>query len=179
MPVQWIALLWGFAEATLFFVVPDVLLTFVALRNLRRALVACGVVLLGALAGGVLMYTWADRHPEAARSAVERVPAISAGLMQAVAGQLREQGPLAAVVGAFVGRPYKIYAVTAAGAGISLPVFALITVPARLSRFVLLTLLAALGARLLRKRLSARRLDLVLGGIWVVNYAIYWTIMGW
>jgi hypothetical protein len=26
---------------------------------------------------------------------------------------------------------------------------------------------------------SARRLDLVLGAIWVVNYAIYWTITGW
>src|SRR5579859_7156501 len=43
--VFWAGCLWGFAEATLFFVVPDVLLTVVALYTPRRS-----VKLLGELA---------------------------------------------------------------------------------------------------------------------------------
>ena len=43
------AALWGVAEATLFFVVPDVLVGWIALRGPRRTL----VVWLGATAGGI------------------------------------------------------------------------------------------------------------------------------
>lgn len=43
------ALLWGFAEATLFFLVPDVLLIWIAVQRTRReALVACAFALGGA-----------------------------------------------------------------------------------------------------------------------------------
>ena len=42
-----VATLWGFAEATLFFVIPDVLLSYVALSRLRPALKACGFATLG------------------------------------------------------------------------------------------------------------------------------------
>ena len=41
---------WGFAEATLFFIVPDVLLSYVALKNLRAALLTCFIATGGALA---------------------------------------------------------------------------------------------------------------------------------
>ena len=47
-----LAALWGFAESTLFFIVPDVLLTWLALSLPRRALRACYWALGGALAGG-------------------------------------------------------------------------------------------------------------------------------
>ena len=47
-----IASLWGFAEATVFFIVPDVLLSWLALRSPKSGLIACLFALLGALIGG-------------------------------------------------------------------------------------------------------------------------------
>jgi hypothetical protein len=55
MTLRLLALIWGFAEATVFFVVPDVLLTAIPVRDLRAASLACFLALLGALAGGTLM----------------------------------------------------------------------------------------------------------------------------
>jgi membrane protein YqaA with SNARE-associated domain len=49
---------WGLAESTFFFFVPDVVLTFSALRNYRMALRAAVAALAGALIGGTLMYAW-------------------------------------------------------------------------------------------------------------------------
>ena len=44
-----IAFVWGFAEATAFFIVPDVYLGFVALFNWRRGLSAMAATLIGAM----------------------------------------------------------------------------------------------------------------------------------
>src|SRR3546814_3695958 len=49
-----VSLLWGFAEATVFFVVPDVWISRRALSSWRAALRGCGFALAGALGGGVL-----------------------------------------------------------------------------------------------------------------------------
>ncbi len=53
MGVKLTSLIWGFAEATFFFIVPDVLLTLIALKNWRLATRACLWSLGGALIGGV------------------------------------------------------------------------------------------------------------------------------
>ena len=45
------AAVWGFAEATLFFIVPDVLLSWIALHAPRKALVACLWAVVGAPSG--------------------------------------------------------------------------------------------------------------------------------
>src|SRR5690606_1189122 len=62
---QGVSLLWGFAEATVFFVVPDVWISRLALSSWPAALRACGFALVGALAGGALLYR-AGREHEAA-----------------------------------------------------------------------------------------------------------------
>jgi membrane protein YqaA with SNARE-associated domain len=54
-----IAFIWGLAEATLFFIVPDVYLGFVALFDWRRALRALAAPIAGAVLGGALMYALA------------------------------------------------------------------------------------------------------------------------
>src|SRR5437868_1692315 len=64
---RWAALAWGYAEATLFFLVPDVLLSWVALRDPRAAGVACFWALAGALLGGATMYAWGAADPGTAR----------------------------------------------------------------------------------------------------------------
>ena len=56
-----IALIWGFAEATLFFIVPDVWLTLAGRDKLHRGLIVCLYSLAGALTGGTLMYLWGSQ----------------------------------------------------------------------------------------------------------------------
>ncbi len=53
--ILWLGLFWGFAEATLFFIVPDVLLTLVALFSFRRSAQLMACILVGAVAGGSVM----------------------------------------------------------------------------------------------------------------------------
>src|SRR2546426_2639225 len=106
-----LAFAWGFAEATFFFIVPDVLLTLIACRALRPALKASIVALAGALAGGALMYAFGTREPNSARIFLDYVPAISPALVTSVAAQINESGLLAVMFCPFKGIPLKIYPV--------------------------------------------------------------------
>jgi hypothetical protein len=173
------ALLWAFAEATLFFVVPDVWLTVVAARRgIRPALVACGFAVLGALAGGAVMYLWASADPASARAALDRVPGIAPGMIENAGAALREQGVLALVFGAFAGVPYKIFAVEAPGAGLGLALFLAASVPARLMRFVLLAGMTAAFGALVDGWLSKRIVLGVVLALWALFYAVYWALVG-
>ena len=67
--------LWGFAEGTLFFILPDVPLSFVALFLPRRALLHMAAIVAGAVLAGAVMFTWADHSP-GARAGVAHVPEI-------------------------------------------------------------------------------------------------------
>jgi hypothetical protein len=77
-----------------------------------------------------------------------------------------------------VGTPYKIYALQAAGAGFGLLIFLLVSIPARLMRFVIVTTLAAGGSRVLRKFVGIRVLQLMHIVVWTSFYAWYFHVMG-
>ena len=174
-----VAGLWGFAEATLFFLVPDIWLTALAVRRgLKPALLACLAALAGALLGGVAMYGWGAANPEAARDMLDWVPAIDPAMIAKVRIALREDGVTAMFLGPLYGVPYKIYAVEAAGTGISLAAFLAISIPARMLRFLLLTIGSWAISAALSGRTSPRFRTGLLAGVWAVFYAAYFTIMG-
>ena len=119
-----VAALWGFAEATLFFLVPDIWLTAVAVsRGRAAAFRAAGWAIAGAAAGGAVMYAWASGG-------------LGAGLIAALEFAARRSRPAMIdssrealdaersfwqlFVGAMTGTPYKIFAAAAPGAGFSL-----------------------------------------------------------
>jgi membrane protein YqaA with SNARE-associated domain len=171
------ALAWGLAEATLFFVVPDVLLSAIAVRDRRLALRCCLWALVGALVGGTIMFTWANNAPDAALTAVDHVPAVTTEMVSRVESGLADIGSWALFVGPLTGTPYKLYAVLAPTAGIGLLTFLLISIPARLIRFVLVTLTISLVARWLPTRITKRtRLALLLSS-WAVFYTLYFTVL--
>jgi len=176
--LELIAALWGFAEATLFFIVPDVLTSAVALRDLRRALVLCIWVLPGALLGGLLMYFWGAADPAAATSVVGRVPAISSMLLEEVSRSLSEQGLIAVLLGPLWGIPYKTFAINASAAGISLLAFMLISIPARLIRFFLVTTMVHLISKFLSRYWPISRIYAVFGATWMAFYVVYFTLYG-
>jgi hypothetical protein len=132
------ALLWGFAEATIFFLVPDVLMTFAGSYQASVAALA------GALIGGIVMHRWGSKRPQAARHFLLRIPAIHERLIMDVQSQLAQRGLAAVFIGPLRGIPYKIYAVEWAARGGALGPFLLISIPARYLRFFLATLVGSL-----------------------------------
>jgi membrane protein YqaA with SNARE-associated domain len=169
------ALLWGLAEATLFFIVPDVLLTVIALRRLRAALVGCAWATAGALAGGLLMYGWGTAAPAYAWQILDYVPGIGVALQTSVRDAMARNGLAALFLGPLTGTPYKLYAVAAGQQGQSLAAFLLVSVPARAIRFALVSLLAHTISRHVAEPLQLRVLMLC----WLIFYVGYFTHMGW
>jgi len=172
-----IAGLWGFAEATIFFIVPDVWITLVAVRRGWKAgMIAACLACIGALIGGVLMYQWGSRDPESARQVLDMIPAISPGMIWMTGYELQHSGLVTMIRGAFTGVPFKIYAVEAGAMGAGLSAFLGMAVIARIIRFVLAVLIATAAAKLLRRFCSERTLLSLLAGFWTLFYAWYFTV---
>ena len=170
--------LWGFTEATLFFLVPDVLLSGIALERPRRALGACLIATATALLGGALMYAWGATDVAGAERAVIALPGIGHELVERVHAQLADRGLTALVVGATTGVPYKLYAVAWGAAGGSFALFLAASAVARCARFAAVTALAAGLRRSVLARASERACRVVHLGAWSAFYAWYFWVMG-
>jgi membrane protein YqaA with SNARE-associated domain len=171
------AFAWELAEATLFFFVPDVLLSAVAVHDRRRALRCCLWALGGALVGGTIMFLWAENAPASALATVDHVPAVTERMLTRVESGLADTGAWAMFVGPLTGTPYKLYAVLAPPAGIDLVTFLLISVPARLIRFVLAVLVASFVADRLPSGTAPRTKLALLLAFWLAFYALYFTVL--
>jgi len=164
-------------EASVFFIVPDILLTYLALKDPRRATKACLWALVGALVGGTAMFCWGNYNLKGAEGFLTEIPAIDKQLLKKVEGQIENDGVKATFYGPITGRPYKIYSVYAGAKGISFPSFLLVSIPARLLRFILLTWITWWVASKLLAKLQVRSRTLILSGIWIAFYGWYFSVM--
>jgi membrane protein YqaA with SNARE-associated domain len=172
------AFIWGVAEATLFFFVPDVLLSYIGLkRGANDAARASLIAAIGAGVGGAVMALWSLSDPAAARAAVLAVPAISEAMAQRAAAAMADNWFIATFLGPLSSTPFKVYAILAPYAGASLPAFALAGVIARLPRFLVVSIGTALIARVLTPRVSAHVQTWLLAGAWVLFYAVFFALM--
>lgn len=174
---QSIALVWGFAEGTLFFIVPDVYLSWLAVDRRRRGFAACVPAVAGAMLGGAAMWLWGRVDLPAALAALDRIPAVRPDMLARVQEALESRGLWPMLFGPLRGTPYKIYATTWGGLDGGLIELWLMSVPARGLRFVLVTALAswAIGKRLSHRSLALRRS--VLLGCWAAFYVGYFLAM--
>ncbi len=174
----WLAGLWGFAEATLFFIVPDVLLTWIAARyGAGQAARASFAAAAGAILGGVGMYMWAAHDAELARTVIGAIPAIPASMVSETGADVRSAGARAIFAGGFTGVPYKIYAVESGAARIGMAWFVLATLAARLIRFLASSFLVAGLARLMARRFAPATINWALIAGWTGFYAGYFALM--
>lgn len=173
-----IAAAWGTAEATVFFIVPDVWTSWLALHNPRRGMATTVPALAGALAGGAATYKTAQRmSPETTENVLTSVPGISAAMVAKVERQLDEQGWSALVLGPTRGVPYKIYARTLAHGHESFGRFMALSVPARMVRFLAVTGgVAGLGKLADRMGMGAKGKSAVFLGGWAGFYTWYFTL---
>jgi hypothetical protein len=170
-----IAFLWGLAEGTFFFIIPDVFLSLVAILDLRQSWKHILCALLGATLGGAFLFNWAQQNPGAARAAVAHVPFVRESMFAQVRDGYRKNGVMAMAVGSVSGLPYKLYAVEApryCGA----TTFLLASPPARAIRFLLVWFGFGAIAAWLRKSRGTRVATLlkIYAAIWFTSYVIYW-----
>jgi membrane protein YqaA with SNARE-associated domain len=170
------AAIWGVAEATLFFIVPDVLITFAVVRfGLRRGLVLAVVAAAFASLAGLGMWFWGHNDPAAARHVMLLVPAIGPDLLARAAREVAHGWPLHLVTGAMTGVPYKLYAVEAGARGINPVLFVPMSFVARLTRFAVTALLLAAGRWLLLKVNRPNWVYPMWALAWFATYAFYFT----
>lgn len=169
------AFAWGLAEATLFFIIPDVFLSFVAVIAWPRSWRHVVAAIAGALLGGALLFHLAATDQVQARRVILRVPFIRESMLVKVDDGLRNQGMAAILFGSLSGVPYKLYAVEAPRF-FNLGEFLAATPPVRAVRFFLVWLGFGGAATWLRKRRGwqTARLMQVHAAIWIVCYAFYW-----
>lgn len=167
-----IAFVWGLAEATFFFIVPDVFISYRAIRSIKAALWACVYALCGALIGGLLMFGWAVHSPRAL-DFVRHVPAINAGMVQEAHQDFAEHGAVAVLIAPIKGSPYKLYSVLSPTYGVPIAVFLGISIIARISRFVLVALAAAALSKFFSHWFSDRTLVYMHVVFWVIFYSLY------
>lgn len=178
-PTLW-AWLWGFAEATFFFVVPDVLFTRTTLISIKRGWWQLGVAVLGATMAGAAMYLWASSSPVQARAAVARVPFLGEKIITPAERRWNDGGTASLFSNPLSGVPYKVHAVLAPER-VSLGYFLLLSLPLRAERMLLSMIVfvpLALwtrggGSQGQRRRTIGFRIH---AAFWVIVYAIYWSI---
>jgi len=173
---------WGAAEGTVFFIVPDVWISWVALRSPRRSLATTVSALVGALAGGTLTHVWGARTSAVgSRELLVRVPAISSSMVEQVEAEVARDGGPAMMAGPLRGVPYKIYARTSGLQGRSVAGFLAWSVPARMIRFLLVAIgasaLAGAGRRLLPEQLDSVA-PVAFVTSWTAFYAWFFNTVG-
>lgn len=175
----WLAFAWGLAEATFFFIVPDVLTSRLVLQRARLGVAACFSSLAGALLGGSLLF-WLGHDPSvqmALAQAMDYLPGINATLVRQAGDGLMQHGLAALFTGVVAGIPYKLYALQAAWAGSDFSTFLLVSLFARLSRFLLVTGMTWLAGVTLFSKLSIAMRLRIHAGSWLVFYVFYFWRM--
>jgi len=172
-----ISLILGFLEATIFFIVPDVFLSWVALYNFKRARIACIWALIGAIFGGTLMYVWGAIDSSSSQTFLNILPAISTDMIASVKNNLNTNGITAMLLGPISGIPYKIYAVQSGNLNINIIYFILVTIPARLIRFLIITTISHLFVKIILKTSKSYIKSLFHAVIWSAFYIFYFITM--
>ena len=158
--------LWGFAEATRFYVVPDVLVGWIALHGARRGAAASLWATAGAMLGGLAVH--ADSRAQRAR--LVEIPGISEAMLEDTSAKLARDGWWAVLRGPLDGIPYKVYAAEAGVRGLPAGELVAWTVPARLWRFLALALGAGFTGVAFRGSLRRRE------GVWLAGYLGFWAV---
>jgi hypothetical protein len=171
----WIVAGWSAAEAAIFFLVADVPISWIAVRNgTKAAILAAIVAALASVVGAAVVLFWAGRDPTGAAATMASLPAIDPALIARAAADYH-RGPLAMLVGSFSGTPFKLYPLEAA----KVPDYGLLFVAPiiRLPRFLLVALFVGGVSHFLSRWLNVRRRLGLLVVSWVLFYAFYFTVM--
>ncbi len=174
-PVDLLAFVWGLAEAVIFFLPVEMLITFLALNNPLRALRAAAFALAGAIAGAAGLYYWGAQDPFSAMNLLAALPGLSPEMMDAAEMALQERGVLAVPAGVFSAATGKAQVVFAQGFDISIVALLAVYAAARAVRLLLAGCVAFCLGAMLQCFLPRR----VAVGLWAVAWGLgLWWMFG-
>lgn len=156
--------LWGYAEATRFWLVPDILLTWIGLNRPKSIMPSVVAATVGAMLGGAEMHQNAQEE----QPRLTRIPGISDAMLVDAHGRFASQGWVAVVRAPLDGIPYKVYATESGVVGTALAELIVWTPVARAWRFLLTALVAGLIGVVYSR--SVRRSE----GGWLVAVIGFW-----
>lgn len=174
-----VSLVWGFCEATFFFLVPDIWLSRIVLKDKKEAYINIAFTTLGALLGGSVLYVLAMSSFAELQKFLDFIPAISSIMIEKTGSQIQTHGIWDALLtGIMTGTPYKIYASWSGHLGASFITFLLASIIIRTLRFTAVTALAHAASMIFRKRLSLHQLYMIHAMCWLVFYIFYFHKFG-
>jgi len=169
--------IWGFSEATFFFIIPDVLLSYYALKNdnLKNIFLINIICITGAAIGGTVIFIMSTVNHANVVDFMLSVPAIHTYMLDHVEAEMSANTFLALVTGPLFGVPYKLFAAFAP-LYTNIFIFILFSIPARLIRFIIVSLMAYYFSHKIFKNLSLKVKTLIWLFVWMVVYIIYFSI---
>ena len=172
------AFLWGVAEGSFFFIVPDVIITLAALFSPRKSLKHIAAVLTGSLIAGTVLFYWSTFHPEKSLNSVMKVPFVRQEMQIKVKKEYRQHGAFALCLGPSSGIPYKLYSVLAPKYT-TFTKFLIFSIPARLERFIITWVLFTSVGTSLRyfNKFTEKSSLIIFTAYWVTVYTYYWLII--
>jgi membrane protein YqaA with SNARE-associated domain len=165
--------LWGYAEATRFWLIPDILLGWTTLNRPRSIATSVIAATVGAVIGGVRMH----RRAREEHARLAEIPGINEAMLLDAHERFMSRGWIAVVRAPLDGIPYKVYATESGLAGKPLSDLVAWTTVARLWRFLLSASAAALIGRVFSQSVRRREGMWFAGtiGLWVFVYVRYFA----
>ena len=165
--------MWGYAEATRFWLIPDILLGWITLNRPRSIVNSVVAATVGAVLGGVRVH----EHAREEHARLTEIPGINDALLLDAHERFASRGWVAVVRAPLDGIPYKVYATESGLAGKPLPELIAWTLLARLWRFILSAAGAALIGRVFSRAIRRSEVLWLAGtiGFWVFVYVRYFA----
>lgn len=170
---------WGLAEGLVFFIVPDVYISFATLFSPRAGIVAWFSSIAGSAVAVSVIFLLTGMVRLDYLGFLPSIPGISTGLVERVAERLAEAGLPYTASFIFSGVPLKLYVALAVALGASLGSVLLWTVFARIVR-IAPTVAATVAIRLLFSRAIDARPKVwtaLLVFFWLAFYVFYFIRM--
>jgi membrane protein YqaA with SNARE-associated domain len=164
---------WGYAEATRFWLIPDILLVWISLNRPSSIVASVVAATVGATLGGVHMH----RHAAEERARLTQIPGVSDALLVDAHERFASRGWGAVVRAPIDGIPYKVYATESGVAGAPLAELIVWTPVARAWRFLLTALAAGLIGVVFSRSVGRKEGGWLVAtlGFWVVVYVRYFA----
>lgn len=170
-----ITFLWSLFEAVFFFIVADVPLSLISIESLKKAFKALGYALLGALLGGIIMYTLGFHNSSNLANYLKLLPDVRPEYLLEVKNGLQNNGLITMFNGPVKGIPYKVYALYSGELELSFTLFILLSIPGRAARFIISILVSNFVSKIILKKVSLRRKQLVVLSFWILYYTFHFN----
>ena len=168
--------IWGATEAVALPIVPDVGLCLLALAAPRQGARLFAAVLVGAVAGMLILASLTAEAPDAVRAMLLSLPGIDGAMIAEANGQLQRDG-VVGFVQFGVGPPLKVYSTQWLALGGDVPGLVIGAVLNRLTRIGPVLLVAGAAGLLFASGIRRRSGAMLAAyaALWIALYAVVWT----